>query len=47
MLELYEQNKVAPAQTSEVVDGTTGGGVNQKGVAATRAVGYFLMKCFG
>ncbi|CAI9277887.1 unnamed protein product [Lactuca saligna] len=26
ILELYEQNKVAPAQTSEVVDGTTGGG---------------------
>ncbi|XP_023750166.1 cyclin-T1-3 isoform X2 [Lactuca sativa] len=38
MLELYEQNRVAPAQTSEVVDGSTGGGVNQKG-AATRAVG--------
>ncbi|KAI3680058.1 hypothetical protein L2E82_50795 [Cichorium intybus] len=34
MLELYEQNRVAPAQTSEVVDGSTGGGVTQK--AATR-----------
>ncbi|KAI3713707.1 hypothetical protein L1987_72293 [Smallanthus sonchifolius] len=31
MLELYEQNRVAPSQTSEVVDGNTGGGVAQKG----------------
>ncbi|KAD5317335.1 hypothetical protein E3N88_17281 [Mikania micrantha] len=31
MLELYEQNRVAPPQTSEVVDGSTGGGVSQKG----------------
>ncbi|XP_076888827.1 cyclin-T1-3-like [Bidens hawaiensis] len=31
MLELYEQNRVAPSQTSEVVDGSTGGGVTQKG----------------
>ncbi|KAI3812599.1 hypothetical protein L1987_17310 [Smallanthus sonchifolius] len=30
MLELYEQNRVAPSQTSEVVDGSTGG-VTQKG----------------
>lgn len=30
MLELYEQNRVAPAQTSEVVDGSTGGAVTQK-----------------
>nr|XP_043606367.1 cyclin-T1-3-like [Erigeron canadensis] len=30
MLELYEQNKMAPSQTSEVVDGA-GGGVTQKG----------------
>ncbi|KAL4570438.1 hypothetical protein LXL04_026090 [Taraxacum kok-saghyz] len=30
MLELYEQNRVAPAQTSEVVDGSTGGGVTQR-----------------
>ncbi|KAK1438339.1 hypothetical protein QVD17_04147 [Tagetes erecta] len=31
MLELYEQNRVAASQTSEVVDGSTGGGVTQKG----------------
>ncbi|KAL8266960.1 hypothetical protein R6Q59_004304 [Mikania micrantha] len=31
MLELYEQNRMAPSQTSEVVDGSTGGGVTQKG----------------
>ncbi|KAL8201215.1 hypothetical protein R6Q57_012554 [Mikania cordata] len=31
MLELYEQNRMAPSQTSEVVDGSTGGGVAQKG----------------
>ncbi|KAF5753841.1 putative cyclin [Helianthus annuus] len=31
MLELYEQNRVAPSQTSEVVDGSTNGGVTQKG----------------
>ncbi|KAJ9549753.1 hypothetical protein OSB04_022296 [Centaurea solstitialis] len=35
MLELYEQNRVAPSQTSEVVDGSTGGAVTQK--APTRA----------
>ncbi|KAI3692227.1 hypothetical protein L6452_32038 [Arctium lappa] len=31
MLELYEQNRVPPSQTSEVLDGSTGGGVTQKG----------------
>ncbi|KAL8266962.1 hypothetical protein R6Q59_004306 [Mikania micrantha] len=31
MLELYEQYRVAPSQTSEVLDGSTGGGVTQKG----------------
>lgn len=31
MLELYEQNRVAASQTSEVVDSSTGGGVTQKG----------------
>ncbi|XP_024993679.1 cyclin-T1-3-like isoform X1 [Cynara cardunculus var. scolymus] len=36
MLELYEQNRVAPSQTSEVVDGSIGGGVTQK--APTRAL---------
>ncbi|KAL8266964.1 hypothetical protein R6Q59_004308 [Mikania micrantha] len=31
MLELYEQYRVAPSQTSEVLDGSTGGGATQKG----------------
>ncbi|KAJ0740203.1 putative cyclin [Helianthus annuus] len=31
MLELYEQNRVAPSQTSEVVNSSTGGGATQKG----------------
>ncbi|KAI7749905.1 hypothetical protein M8C21_014078 [Ambrosia artemisiifolia] len=31
MLELYEQNRMAPSQTSEVVDSSTGGGGTQKG----------------
>ncbi|XP_024996733.1 cyclin-T1-3-like isoform X3 [Cynara cardunculus var. scolymus] len=30
MLELYEQNRMPPSQTSEVLDGSTGGGVTQK-----------------
>ncbi|XP_076906993.1 cyclin-T1-3-like [Bidens hawaiensis] len=31
MLELYEQNRLAPSQTSEVADCSTGGGATQKG----------------
>ncbi|XP_071733754.1 cyclin-T1-3-like isoform X2 [Rutidosis leptorrhynchoides] len=30
MLELYEQNRLPPSQNSEVLDGSTGGGVTQK-----------------
>ncbi|CAI9270752.1 unnamed protein product [Lactuca saligna] len=41
MLELYEQNKVAPAQTSEVVDGSTSGGVNQKGLQPRELLDIF------
>ncbi|KAK9076038.1 hypothetical protein SSX86_004369 [Deinandra increscens subsp. villosa] len=36
MLELYEQNRMAPSQTSEVVDGSTGGGVTQKGITVDK-----------